>query len=188
LRPTSTISADPSLHNGEEENPYTSSSTVPCWFLSPEQARELEPDLSRHIQGALLVTSTGIVDSQGLVDSLAREVEEEDYAGPSSVGSSDVSDVETTRGYGAIIRGTRVVRIDRDEKGKGWVVQLEGDWEGKAEGEKGEISSVQADVVINAAGLSAVSLTEGLIPASEQVKLYTVKGELWLLTTKKTSG
>lgn len=109
------------------------------------------------------------MDSQGLVDSLEREVEDPDY-NPSA---SRVED----RGEGVIVLGTRVVRIDREKSGNGWVVQMETGWEGLEEGEKGEVESVRADVVVNAAGLGSVNLCEGVVPESELAELWPVKGE-----------
>ncbi|OXG23321.1 FAD dependent oxidoreductase [Cryptococcus neoformans Tu401-1] len=145
-----------------------SSSRIATRFLCGNEARELEPDLSPKVCGALLIPSTGIVDSQGLVDSLEREVEDPDY-NPSA---SRVED----RGEGVIVLGTRVVRIDREKSGNGWVVQMETGWEGLEEGEKGEVESVRADVVVNAAGLGSVNLCEGVVPESELAELWPVKG------------
>ncbi|WVQ87728.1 hypothetical protein IAS59_001455 [Cryptococcus gattii] len=116
-----------------------STSRITTQFLPGNEAKELEPDLSPKVCGALLIPSTGIVDSQGLVDSLEREVEDPDY-NPSASREED-------RGEGVIVLGTRVVRIDREESGSGWVVQMETGWEGLGEGEKGEVESVRADVV-----------------------------------------
>lgn len=171
-----TQSADPSLSNGKEDSPYESGSLIPTYFLSKREARELEPDLSPDLVGALLVTSTGIVDSQGLVDSLEREIEEEDYVGDIGVGLAKTKKAE--RGEGVVVKGTRVVRIDREEKGDGWVVQLETGWEGKQEGEKGDVEAVRADVVVNAAGFGAATLLEGVVPENEAVKMYPLKDEL----------
>jgi hypothetical protein len=170
----STQTAHPSLSTGGESSPYVSNSQIPTYFLGRDETRELEPDLSPDIVGALLVTSTGIVDSQGLVDSLAREIEEEDYVGEAAVGYGKAKGVQ--RGEGVVVRGTRVVRIDREEKGRGWVVQLESNWEGKSEGEKGDVESVRADVVVNAAGLGSATLLEGIVPESEAYNIYPVKG------------
>ncbi|UOH79653.1 hypothetical protein LQV05_000660 [Cryptococcus neoformans] len=128
-----------------------SSSRIATRFLCGNEARELEPDLS----------------PKGLVDSLEREVEDPDY-NPSA---SRVED----RGEGVIVLGTRVVRIDREKSGNGWVVQMETGWEGLEEGEKGEVESVRADVVVNAAGLGSVSLCEGVVPESELAELWPVK-------------
>ena len=173
----STQSSHPSLSTGEPESLYESNSKIPTYFLGPDEALSMEPDLSPDIVGALLVTSTGIVDSQGLVDSLSREVQEEEYLGDSGVGVGFKQGKRTAeRGEGVIVPGTRVVRIDREEKGNGWVVQLETGWEGKEEGEKGEVEAVRADVVVNTAGLAAASLMEGIVPEKDQVKMYPLKG------------
>ncbi|KAL0253665.1 hypothetical protein I308_101041 [Cryptococcus tetragattii IND107] len=147
-----------------------STSRITTQFLRGNEARELEPDLSPKVCGALLIPSTGIVDSQGLVDSLEREVEDPDY-NPSASREED-------RGEGVIVLGTRVVRIDREESGSGWVVQMETGWEGLGEGEKGEVESVRADVVVNAAGLGSVSLCEGVVPENELAQLWPVKGNV----------
>lgn len=141
----------------------------------------MEPDLSSDVKAALLVTETGIVDSQALVDSLAREIEEADYL-PSkdgaqhAVGSRGLRP-EDRRGDGVLVLGTRIVRIDREEKGTGWIVQMETGWEGREEGEKGEVESVRCEVVVNAAGLGATMLQEGVVPENERIKMYPVKGK-----------
>jgi 2-hydroxyglutarate dehydrogenase len=70
--------------------------------------------------------------------------------------------------------GTRVVRIDRDPEGKGWIVQMETGW--SEDGEKGQVESVKCQVVVNAAGLGAASLLEGIVPEQDQPKMYLVKG------------
>nr|XP_018259730.1 FAD dependent oxidoreductase [Kwoniella dejecticola CBS 10117]OBR81888.1 FAD dependent oxidoreductase [Kwoniella dejecticola CBS 10117] len=153
-----------------------SSSSIFTRLLSGEEARELEPDLSDRVCRALMIPSTGIVDSQGLVDSLSREIEEPEYNQGASSGATSED-----RGEGVIVLGTRVVRIDKEQKGDGWVVQLETNWEGLEEGQKGDVESVRADVVVNAAGLGAVSLTEGVHVEGhsedrDTVKMYAVKG------------
>jgi 2-hydroxyglutarate dehydrogenase len=76
----STLSQHPSFRLEEEDlGPAGNDSIIPCYFLSPNEALDLEPDLSRDVKGALLVTETGIIDSQALVDSLALEIEDPDY-------------------------------------------------------------------------------------------------------------
>lgn len=180
----STLSADPRLRTSSRVLSVSDSdSLVPAYFLSSNEAREMEPDLGSNVVGALLITETGIVDSQGLVDSLAREIEEEDYLGANSaehvgvgLASSNGKAREDTRGEGVIVLGTRVVRIDREENGQGWVVQLETGWEGLDREEKGEVESVKADVVVNAAGLGSTALLEGIVPESQMVQMWPVKG------------
>ncbi|WOO79359.1 L-2-hydroxyglutarate dehydrogenase, mitochondrial [Vanrija pseudolonga] len=167
----------PSFSTGGEVSARSPNSVIPAYFLSGDEAREMEPDLSPDVCAALYVPDTGIVDSAGLVDSLAREIEEEDYlaAAPGvGVGLSGGRDYE--RGEGVVVPGTRVVRVDREENGPGWVVQLETGWEGIPEGEKGEVEAVRADVVIDAAGLNCLSLTENLVPEKERLGMWISKG------------
>jgi L-2-hydroxyglutarate oxidase LhgO len=175
-----TLSCDPRLRQTDAELSVSQNdSVVPAYFLSGEEARDMEPDLSNDVKGALLVTETGIVDSQGLVDSLAREIEEEEYLTISKAEKKGVglSGGNMPRGEGVVVLGTRVVRVDREERGDGWVVQLETGWEGLGEGQKGDVESVRADVVVNAAGLGAASLLEGVVPEKERVQMWPVKGE-----------
>lgn len=137
----------------------------------------MEPDLSRDTVAALLLTETGVVDYQALVDTLTREIEESDYLFKrEDVAVGVRKGRREQRGYGVVMLGTRVVRVDRDTKGKGWVVQLENGWEGKGEGERGELESVRAEVVVNAAGLGATSLLEGVVPDSDRVQMRPSKG------------
>lgn len=160
--------------------PAQNNSIIPTYFLSGDEARDLEPDLSPGVVGALLVTETGIVDSQALVDSLQREMDEPEYLFASNGEEVAVGTAATGEprepGEGVSMVGTRVVRVDREEKGDGWVVQMESNWEGLAEGERGEVESVRADVVVNAAGLGAVSLMEGIVPPDEMHDMWLVKG------------
>ena len=122
-----------------------------------------------------MVTETGIIDSQALVDSLAMEVEDPDYLASKKAESSAVGRMrEETRGEGVLVMGTRVVRIDKDTDGKGWVVQMETGW---GEEGKGQVEAVKCQVVVNAAGLGAASLLEGIVPEEEQPQMYLVKGE-----------
>jgi L-2-hydroxyglutarate oxidase LhgO len=157
---------------------------IPAYFLSGDEARYMEPDLSPDVCAALLVTETGIVNAAALVDSLAREIEEPDYL--ETAGASQEAAVpvgiglehhEFARGDGVIVRGTRVVRIDPDPEGngKGWVVQLETGWEGLAPGEQGDVEAVRAEVVVNAAGLNSASLVEELLP-EERTGIWVSKG------------
>ncbi|KAK8850521.1 hypothetical protein IAR55_004439 [Kwoniella newhampshirensis] len=147
----------------------TSSSIISTSLISGAEARDLEPDLSSDVCAALHIPSTGIIDSQGLVNSLALEIEDPDY--------DPHPTTRDTRGEGVIVMGTRIVRIDREEDGKGWVVQMETGWEGLEKGgEKGEVESVRVEVVVNAAGLGAVSLLEGVVPKEDMIELYPVKG------------
>ncbi|BEI80245.1 hypothetical protein CcaverHIS002_0107740 [Cutaneotrichosporon cavernicola] len=168
----STHTQHPSFSTGGEPSAMRPNSIIPAYFLSGQEARELEPDLSEDVCAALLVTETGIVDSAGLVDSLAREIEEDDYLSNTKVGVglANPGKRKAERGEGVILRGTRVVRIDPDEDG--WVVQLESGW-GE---EKGQVEAVRASVVVNAAGLNAASLVNEILPPEERWEMWITKG------------
>jgi 2-hydroxyglutarate dehydrogenase len=112
--------------------------SVPVRLISGQEARELEPDLSEDVCGALLSPETGIVDAHSLIERMETEM----------VDNADA----------ATVYGTSVVRIDkstdegRGAKGKrgdsgnpGWVVQTES--------EGGDRSAILARCVINSAGL-----------------------------------
>jgi L-2-hydroxyglutarate oxidase LhgO len=134
---------------------------VPTYFLGAEETLRMEPDLAPWIKAAMISTETGIVDSHALMESLEREIEEEG-------------------GEGLIVRGTRVVRVDPDPKGEGWVVQMETGWS-KEHDHQGETEAVLAKVVVNAAGLGAAHIINPLLPASQRTKMWLSKGP-WLLT------
>lgn len=155
-------------------------SVIPAYFLNGDDARDMEPDLSPDVCAALLVTDTGIVDSATLVESLSREIEESDYlasAGDDGIRNGvGLKTHDFDRGEGVVVPGTRVVRIDREENGAGWVVQLESNWEGKDEGETGDVEAIRADVVVNAAGLNSASLVEQLLPESQRPGIWISKG------------
>lgn len=163
--------------DAEELGANANDSIIPCYFLSPGEALDLEPDLSHDVKGALLVTETGIVDSQSLVDSLAMEIEDPDHLSSNNAESSAVGGSrrrEERRGEGVLVMGTRVVRIDKDDK-DGWVVQMETGW--SPDGQKGQVESVRCQAVINAAGLGAASLLQDVVPPEDQVPMYLVKGK-----------
>lgn len=116
--------------------PKSSGGPVPLRYLTGEEARGMEPDLSPEAEGAVFSPETGIVDSHGLMQALESDV--------------------TATGQGELVYGTRVVRIDRAEgtggskKGdgseEGWVVQT------VSEGSETP-TAVLAKCVVNAAGL-----------------------------------
>lgn len=112
--------------------------SVPVQLISGREAKELEPDLSDDVCGALLSPETGIIDAHSLIERMEAEMEES--------------------GESAAVYGTNVVRIDKSTddgrglKGKrgdsgnaGWVVQTENN--------NGERSAILARCVINSAGL-----------------------------------
>lgn len=117
--------------------PKSSGGPVPLRYLSGEEAKKMEPDLSENTVAAVFSPETGIIDSHGLMDSLERDI--------------------TNTGQGELVMGTRVVRIDRmhamggskkgDGSEEGWVVQT------VTEGQEDRPNAFLAKCVVNAAGL-----------------------------------
>ncbi|ORY89288.1 FAD dependent oxidoreductase [Leucosporidium creatinivorum] len=136
---------------------------VPLEWLSGDEVREREPDVSKGVVGALLSPETGIVSSHELMEDLEKSILDSEL--------------------GELVYGTKVVRIDRVEGksgGKrgdgtedGWVVQTLTD-DGK--GGEGERSAVLAKTLINAAGLNAHHIANQILPASDRIQLHFAKG------------
>lgn len=82
---------------------------VPTYFLGPNEAADLEPDLGPNVLAAMLSTESGIVDSHALMESLEMEIN----------GQLPDQGTESDAGRGSVVLGTKVVRIDpyRDESG-----------------------------------------------------------------------
>lgn len=72
---------------------------VPTYFLGPNEAADLEPDLGPNVLAAMLSTESGIIDSHGLMESLEAEIQGQL---PGQVDS----------GNGSVVLNTKVVRID----------------------------------------------------------------------------
>ncbi|CAK5262463.1 unnamed protein product [Mycena citricolor] len=119
---------------------------VPTALISGDQAREMEPNLSDSISGALWSPETGIIDSHAFMGSLEKDI---------------------TESGGDLAYSSDVVRVDRDEDRCGWVVQvITGD----------SSDSLFVKTLVNAAGLSAPLITNTLLPPSERLKMYFAKG------------
>ncbi|KAI5474705.1 hypothetical protein MNV49_002573 [Pseudohyphozyma bogoriensis] len=134
---------------------------VPLQWLDGDKVRELEPDVSSSVVGALLSPETGIVDSHTLMESMENNIEENE---------------------GQVVCGTKVVRIDRvgrkdGKRGDGseerWVVQTVTD---DGSGGEGTRDAVEAKCVINAAGLNAHHVVNQILPEKEQKTLWYGKG------------
>jgi 2-hydroxyglutarate dehydrogenase len=139
-----------------------SSSPVPTELLSGERARSMEPDLGEDIKTALWVSETGIVDSHAVMSALEKDIEDS--------------------GVGDLVYSTHVVRIDRhvDQlaalapggnigEEDGWIVQL-------TTGDSEEGDGILARRVINAGGLSAVSILNSVLPKGQRMPMYYARG------------
>ncbi|EIN10477.1 FAD dependent oxidoreductase [Punctularia strigosozonata HHB-11173 SS5] len=124
---------------------------VPTELLSGEQARELEPDLSKDIAGALWSPETGIVDSHTLMESLEKDISEAENA--------------------ELVYSTRVVRIDKGKEEEGWVVQMV---TGEDDVDTGD--SLLAKTVINTCGLSSPLIRNAIHPREQWLPMYFARG------------
>ncbi|KIJ19903.1 aminobutyraldehyde dehydrogenase [Paxillus involutus ATCC 200175] len=131
---------------------------LPITLISGEQARELEPDLSKDISAALWSPETGIVDSHSFMESLEKDIQESEG--------------------GELVYSTRVVRVDPYRNARasstspchdGWVVQTvtEDSQEGDA---------LLAKTLINASGLSANLILNSLLTESSHIPMYFARG------------
>ena len=142
-----TLSAPPHWDHSTDPN------VLPTEVLSGDAARERVPELAREITSSLWTPSTGIIDSATLLSSLEK----------------DIGDAGATIAY-----GTRVVRIDANpEHTRGWIVQTTTSSE---EGSNGYADAILARVLINAAGLGAVSVLNEVLPLSQHIPLYYARG------------
>jgi 2-hydroxyglutarate dehydrogenase len=115
-------------------------------LLSGDEARELEPDLSDDIAGALLSPATGIVDSHALMQSFEYDIID---------------------GNGSIAYSTRVVRVDPHSNG--FVVQLQTGGPGES------TDAVVTHTLINASGLSA-NLIWNSLRLDAPISMYFARG------------
>ncbi|KAG6333891.1 hypothetical protein ID866_5204 [Astraeus odoratus] len=124
-----------------------------------DEARVLEPELSKDIAAALWSPETGIVDSHTFMESLEKDISE-------SAG-------------GELVYSTRVVRVDPYKKARsssafsdtqdGWVVQT-------VTGDAVAGDALLAKTLINASGLSANLILNSFLPESSRIPMYYARG------------
>ncbi|CEL57715.1 L-2-hydroxyglutarate dehydrogenase, mitochondrial OS=Nematostella vectensis GN=v1g172254 PE=3 SV=1 [Rhizoctonia solani AG-1 IB] len=141
-------------------SPNSSKSPVaPTRFISGDEARELEPDLSHEITAAIESPETGILDSHSFFESLEKLIDE-------------------SNGAGVIALGTKVVRVDPyvpepgesiDGSTSGWAVQF-------VTGDSDEPDSILARTLINASGLSSTLVLNALLPPEKRLAAFFSRG------------
>lgn len=133
---------------------------VPVRWVGSTEAKEREPDV-RARAGVLESLSTGIVDSHGYMQFLEGEFLEKG---------------------GMEVLGTSVERIERVSEGGGFrIFTKEFDSNAAAGGSLSSDSedgreTVEVEVLINAAGLHAIPLSNTLLPAEKHIQPYYAKG------------
>ncbi|KAI6047049.1 pyridine nucleotide disulfide oxidoreductase-like protein [Pisolithus marmoratus] len=134
-------------------------SVLPTRLITGEEARVLEPDLSKDITAALWSPETGIVNSHALMESFEKDI--------------------TESAEGQLVYSTRVVRVDSHKKRElssasskvqdGWVVQT-------TTGDAQEGDALFVKTLINASGLSATLILNSLLSESSRIPMYFARG------------
>lgn len=137
-------------------------SVLPTRLIGGDEARVLEPDLSKSIVAAVWSPETGIVNSHSLMSSFEKNIKDAEGA--------------------ALVYSTRVVRVDpwlgsSQAKGspsnevaeKGWVVQT-------VTGDAEESDAILARTVINASGLAGPMILNSLLPKDLRLPMYYARG------------
>ncbi|KAH7031097.1 FAD dependent oxidoreductase [Microdochium trichocladiopsis] len=136
---------------------------VPVRWVGEAEAQRLEPDV-RARSGVLESPTTGIVDSHGLMVTLQGLFE--DAGGVTAVGSR-VVDIEALGGGGGSSSS------DNLPGSGGYRITVE-------DVSSGETSTIEAETVINCAGLGAAEvhnmITSKAYPGREPMRLYYAKG------------
>ncbi|KAL9084557.1 MAG: hypothetical protein Q9159_005175 [Coniocarpon cinnabarinum] len=150
---------------------------IPMRWIGRDEARRREPDV-RAEAGVLESSSTGIVDSHGLMQALMGEFED---AG------------------GTVALGSDVVRVDRsDRQWKVWTRDVD-EAQKRAEQQRGQkeapfqcvdperegATSISSETVINSAGLAAIALSNALLPPEHRRQPAYAKGTYFSYTLSK---
>ncbi|PSS37339.1 hypothetical protein PHLCEN_2v816 [Hermanssonia centrifuga] len=123
---------------------------LPTKLIEGDEARVLEPDLSKSIAAALWSPETGIIDSHSLMESFEKDITESEG--------------------GELVYSTRVVRVDPAlTPEKGWVVQTV-----TSDSEEGD--ALLARTLINASGLAGPMILNSLLPREKRIAMYYARG------------
>ncbi|ESK93747.1 nad dehydrogenase [Moniliophthora roreri MCA 2997] len=121
---------------------------LPTKLISGDEARDMEPSLSKEIFAALWVPQTGIVDSHTLMESLEKDIMESEG--------------------GELAYATSVVRVDPASNEDGsFVVQLL---------TEGQTDAILAKTLINTSGLSAPFILNSLLPEDKRIPIWYARG------------
>ncbi|RDB20492.1 L-2-hydroxyglutarate dehydrogenase, mitochondrial [Hypsizygus marmoreus] len=135
---------------------------LPTTLLSGDQARDLEPDLSKDIVAALWCPETGILDSHSFMESLEKDII--DSEGGDLVYSTSVVRVDPYEPS----RGVTTVS-DLDTRDNGWVVQTR-------TGSADDGDALLARTLINATGLSSSLILNTILPEAARIPMYYARG------------
>jgi 2-hydroxyglutarate dehydrogenase len=136
----------PQMEALEKVHSFASSIGVPTYFVSREEGKRREPDV-RAEAGILESPSTGIVDSHSLMQFLEGDFEEH---GGICAFRSPVTKIEAVRNGAG-----------------GWKITTSSD---------GEESSITAETLVNSAGLTAIPISNMILPPDRHFRPYYAKG------------
>ncbi|KAI0097735.1 FAD dependent oxidoreductase [Nemania sp. FL0031] len=131
---------------------------VPTRWVSEREAREAEPSV-RAATGVLESPTTGIVDSHGLMVALQGEFED---AGGVVAVNSTVTAIEPLSS--SSLSGAAGV-----PGSGGWRLTIR-------DSSTGESSAIEAETIVNSAGLGAADIHNMIVPHERRTRLYYAKG------------
>ncbi|PWN42453.1 FAD dependent oxidoreductase [Ceraceosorus guamensis] len=121
-------------------------------LISGDEARELEPELSKGIGAAVFSPRTGIVSSHEYMESLEKEVMDSEIA--EIVYDTSVLKVEPILVASASSNSSS--KRGASSEDQGWIVHMR-------TGESNDVDTLRSKVVINSAGLTAPAILNGLL-------------------------
>ncbi|KAI1421015.1 FAD dependent oxidoreductase [Xylaria sp. FL1777] len=127
---------------------------VPTRWVGEREARDTEPAV-RAAAGVLESPTTGIVDSHGLMVALQGEFED---AGGVTAVNSTVGHIEPLPSSGTSKPGST-----------GWRLTI-------LDSITGEPSTIEAETIVNSAGLGAADIHNMIVPPARRTRLYYAKG------------
>ncbi|KAI0477942.1 FAD dependent oxidoreductase [Xylaria cf. heliscus] len=128
---------------------------VPTRWVGEQEARDAEPSI-RAVAGVLESPTTGIVDSHGLMVALQGEFED---AGGVVAVSSTVTEIEPLSSSSGSQR----------PGSSGWRLTVRDSC-------TGESSTIEAETIVNSAGLGAAEIHNIIVPPDRQTRLCYAKG------------
>ncbi|CEH13500.1 Predicted FAD-dependent oxidoreductase [Ceraceosorus bombacis] len=121
-------------------------------LISGDEARELEPELSKGIGAAVFSPRTGIVSSHEYMESLEKEIMDSEIA--EIVYDTSVLKVEPILVASASSNSSS--KRGASSEDQGWIVHMR-------TGESNDVDTLRSKVVINSAGLTAPAILNGLL-------------------------
>ncbi|KAI1148551.1 FAD dependent oxidoreductase [Nemania diffusa] len=137
---------------------------VPTRWVGEREAREAEPSV-RAVAGVLESPTTGIVDSHGLMVALQGEFED---AGGLVALNSTVVGIEPLSYSSSPASAAAATAAGRPGSG-GWRLTIR-------DSNTAETETIEAETIVNSAGLGAADIHNMIVPPERRTRLYYAKG------------